>query len=304
MFGRRNRGTALLAAWIAAGLLALPAQAAELKPDTLAAFHTYVGAAELEMENELKDGHFLYIDGLPQQDRQNEYAALWQGVIYTAQVHTELDGRPVSVPSGLIHHWVAVVFIRGVTLAQALAVLDDYNRQCIIYKPTIRQSKLLEHHDGEYKIFLQFYKKSLVTVVLNADFDVLSTTLDPTQVTSKAYSTRIAEVQKVGTSQEHELPVGNDHGYLWRMNNYWRVEQKDGGVYVQVESISLTRRVPVIIAWLVDPLIKSIPRSVLTQLLTATRKAVIAEEARPGADAGVGSSPRSEPGSSCTAARP
>ena len=93
-------------------------------------------------------------------------------------------------------------------------------------------------------------------------------------------STRIVEVANPGKASQHELPAGNDHGYVWRLNTYWRVEEKDGGVYVQNESVALTRSVPLLFAWLVNPLIKSI---VLLRLLNATRKAVV--QVAPGAPA-------------------
>jgi len=95
---------------------------------------------------------------------------------------------------------------------------------------------------------------------------------------SKSCSTRIAEVEDAGKPDEHELPVGNDHGYVWRLYSYWRIEEKDGGVYIQVESIGLSRTIPWAIAWFVNPLVQSIPRSVLSQLLESTRKAVEARE--------------------------
>jgi hypothetical protein len=61
---------------------------------------------------------------------------------------------------------------------------------------------------------------------------------------------------------------------MWRLYSYWRIEEKDGGVYVQNESITLTRTVPAMLAWLINPLVKSIPRDVLSHLLTNTRNAV------------------------------
>jgi hypothetical protein len=96
----------------------------------------------------------------------------------------------------------------------------------------------------------------------------------PTRALGQAYSTRIAEVENPDKPDERELPVGNDHGYLWRLDNYWRVEEKDGGTYLQVESVGLTRTVPAILAWLINPLVKNIPRAVLSNLLNATRRAV------------------------------
>jgi hypothetical protein len=55
------------------------------------------------------------------------------------------------------------------------------------------------------------------------------------------------------------------------MNSYWRVEEKDGGVYLQNETIVLTRRVPPFLAWIVNPLLDSLPRALLNKLLFGTR---------------------------------
>jgi hypothetical protein len=94
-------------------------------------------------------------------------------------------------------------------------------------------------------------------------------------------SMRIAEVENPDSPKEHEKTVGNDHGYLWRLYTYWRIEEKDGGVYVQNESVSLSRTVPALLAFVVNPLVKSIPRNVLIHLLTDTRNAVEKAEAKP-----------------------
>ncbi len=67
---------------------------------------------------------------------------------------------------------------------------------------------------------------------------------------------------------------------MWRLNSYWRLEEKDGGIYVQNQSVSLSRTVPVLLAWLIEPLTKSIPREVLSRTLNDTRKAVEANAAK------------------------
>jgi hypothetical protein len=110
--------------------------------------------------------------------------------------------------------------------------------------------------------------------VMDANFDIQRASLGATRAMSKAYSTRIAEVANPGKQDEHELPVGNDHGYIWRLYSYWRIEEKNGGAYIQVESVGLSRSVPWVLAWLVNPLLESVPRGVLSNLLVATRKAV------------------------------
>jgi hypothetical protein len=81
----------------------------------------------------------------------------------------------------------------------------------------------------------------------------------------------------VGQPNEREKPVRTAHGYLWRLYTYSHLEEKDGGVYFQIESIALTRRVPVGLGWLINPFVKRIPRESLSMLLSATRKAVIAK---------------------------
>ncbi len=265
----------LLGAWAIAGLLAMPAPDVQLKQNTSSAFDDYIRATEARMDRDLQENRFLAIDDLPDARRQEAYADLREGTIYIQELHTLDDGKLIRVPGGLVHHWVGTVFIPGASLSGVVHVLQDYDNHQNIYKPDVRRSKLLERHGSESKIYLQFYRKSLVTVVLNANFDVFYAQQSATRSISKSYSTRIAEVVNADKPNERELPVGNDHGYLWRLDSYWRVEEKDGGVYVENESIALTRRVPAIIAWLVNPLLKSIPKGVLSNLLRATRNAVL-----------------------------
>ena len=85
-------------------------------------------------------------------------------------------------------------------------------------------------------------------------------------------STRIAEVENAGTPEEREKPVGHDGGYLWRLNTYWRLLTRDGGVYIQCESVSLTRGIPLGLGWIVGPFVTSIPRESLTFTLETTRR--------------------------------
>jgi hypothetical protein len=269
-----GRGRSLLRC-LALALLMASAQAAELKANTAAAFDRYIRATEAQHADDLRNDRFLVIDDLPDPAKKETYARLRQGQIYTEQLHTKEDGRYIAMPGGLVHHWVGVIFIPGATLSQVVVVLQNYDNHKNVNKPDVRRSKLLEHSGNEFKIYLQFYRKAIVTVVINANFDVHYTMSGPTRALSQSYSTRIAEVENPDKPNEHELPVGNDHGYLWRLDNYWRIEERDGGAYVQVESVGLSRSLPAIFAWLINPLVRSIPRAVLSSLLTATRRAVL-----------------------------
>lgn len=256
-------------------LPAKPSNAAELKQKTVEAFDHYIRATEARMAEELRKGNtFLWVDRLAESRRQMLYAQLREGQIAIEHLSTLEAGKPIKVPSGLIHHWAGVIFIPGASLPQALAVVQDYDNHENTYRPDVRRSKLLRRDGNNFKVYLQLYRKTIITVVLNAEFEVRYTPIDAARVYSQSYSTRIAEVEDPDEPDEREKPVGNDHGYLWRLYSYWRFLERDGGVYVQLESIALSRSVPSVFAWLVNPLLKRLPRETLSSLLTSTRAAV------------------------------
>jgi hypothetical protein len=253
---------------------AISCAAAELKQKTVEAFDHYVCNTEARMDAELRPGGpFLWVDSLPQPRRQRLYDLLRRGQLEIRQEKTEEEGK--SIPDGLIHHWTGVAFVPGVSLERALSLLQDYDNHWRTYKPDVRRSKLLEHTDNAFKIYLQFYKNSPRRVSFNTEFEVHYTRIDATHAISRAVSARIAELEHPEQPDSPELPVGQGHGYLWRLSNYWRLEEKDGGVYMQVDSIALSRDVPAIFAWFVNPLIRRISRQTLAHLLEATRRGLL-----------------------------
>lgn len=259
-------------------LASSPVPASELKPETVAGFDHYVRVTEARMNDDLENDHFLAVDSLSEQRRKAEYDRIQHGEIYLEPLRTLENGRSIHVPSGMVHHWVGVIFIPGATLSETLAVLKDYDNHKNIYKPIIRDSRLLEQDANKFKVYLRFYNTKGANVLLNVNFDIEYAELGRTRAQSTSHSTRIAEVENPGQPNERERPVGNDHGYMWRLDSYWRVEEKDGGVYVQNESIALTRTIPFLLAWLINPLVKSIPRGVISSLLLKTKDAVLKAE--------------------------
>ena len=259
------RTAAITALWLSAGIVTAqnPAAPAELEPATVQAFDSYIRNAEARMET---GGAFLWVDQDPARARQAR----------TGQVLSQPWGAQTEIPvsGGLIHDWIGAVFIPGATLDRTLALVQDYDHHKNIYRPEVIDSKLVSRTDGDFKIYLRLLKKKVLTVVLNTHHDVRYTRLDATRCRSRSYSTRIAEVDNAGKPGERELPVGHDHGFLWRLYSYWRFEERDGGVYVECEAISLTRGVPRGLGWLIDPIIRNLPRESLANTLTATRTAL------------------------------
>lgn len=257
---------------------------AELKPKTLEAFGRYVRATEARIDKELKrPGAFLYVDGLPEPRRSQVRAQLERGEVFMDRLQTlDASGRKITAPDALIHHWIGAVFIPGAALRQTLDLVQDYDRHQDIYKPEVVRSKLVSRNGNDFKIFYRLRKKKVITVTLNSDHDVQYFPVDEEHWYSRSYSTRIAEVSDADEPDEREKPVGNDGGFLWRLYSYWRFEERDGGVYVECESISLTRDIPVLLSWLIKPFVTGIPKESLQMTMGSTRSALLAKLAASG----------------------
>ena len=250
------------------------AAATQLKPATLDAFQHYVSLTETRMASEIHGPNaFLWVDQLPPQRRQAALEQLRQGQVITERLETREKGQPIPIPSGMVHHWVASVFVPGVDLLRTIAEQKNFDRSAQIYGPDIQRSKLLQADGNDFRVYYRIHRHVMVeSPTYNANFDVQFYPIDGQREYSRSYSTRIAELIDAGLPGEREKPVGEDLGYLWRLNTYTRYEARDGGVYIQTEFIALSRSVPAIFAWLVDPYIRSIPQDYLTHILGATRE--------------------------------
>jgi len=239
---------------------------AELKARTVAAFDDYTHRVSTRLDESLKGSTFLWADQSPERDRQ----------VRQGQVLAEsLTGKePVSLPGALIHDWVGAVFIPGVTLEKVLLVIQDYDRHKDLYKPEVIGSRLLSRNGNDFKIHLRLQKKKVITVVLDSYFDVHYVPIDSTRWYSSSLSTRIQEVENAGKPGESTLPVGDDRGFLWRLDSYWRFLERGGGVYVECEAVSLTRDTPRGLGWLIEPIIRDLPRESLINTLRKTREAM------------------------------
>ena len=90
-------------------------------------------------------------------------------------------------------------------------------------------------------------QKHVITVVMDTAYDIVFGRLDAQHGYSISRSTQISEIDSPGTANERALRPGEEHGFLWRLNTYWSYEERDGGLYMQIESVSLTRSIPT--AW-------------------------------------------------------
>jgi hypothetical protein len=156
------------------------------------------------------------------------------------------------------------------------SVLQDYPAYKQIYKPEVIESKMLDHKGNDYEIFLRLYKKQFVAIVLNANYQVHYGDVEPRRMYVNSRSTRIAEVKDPDRPNGEELPVGHDDGFLWALNSYWRFEEADGGVYAQLQAVSLSRDLPFGLMWL-KGFLQKFPRESMEATLRGTKKAMRAK---------------------------
>jgi hypothetical protein len=255
------------------------ASAEDLKWKTVDAFDHYVKLTEAQMDlKSARHGRYLWVEGLPQDRRAAASAQLRAGQVAIERLETpdpSGHGNQTTVPDGMIHHWIGTVFIPGATLAQTLALEQDYDHHQDFFRPDVMRSKILRHNGDDFTIELRLYKKKVVPTVLDTEHEVHYEMVDPTHAWSRSQTTRIQEVDNAGEKDERLEPAGHDRGFLWRMNTYWRFEQSDGGTYVECQSISLTRNIPAGLGWLIGPYVTSVPRESLTFTLATTRSAVL-----------------------------
>jgi hypothetical protein len=183
-------------------------------------------------------------------------------------------GDLLPVPHGLIHDWIGAVFIPGFTIADVFAVVHDYDRYHVFYKPTVVKAKLTERNGEDYAFSGVGLKKVFLwTIVLGGEFESHCSQLDRGRSYCISSSTRIQEIQDYGQADERKLPPNEGHGYIWRLYSVSKFEERDGGVYVEMEVMALSNDVSAV-RWLSKPVIEYMSREAITTILQQTREAV------------------------------
>jgi len=236
---------------------------AKLTPQTNSAFDRYIELAEANMKAERQPDRFL------QALTADVRAKLRTGDLRIEPRTTLDNGKPLKVPNGMIQDWAGIIFFPGTTLAQVKALLQDYAKYKEFYQPDVTDSRQISHQGDEFDVFLRLYKKHILTAVLNTTYNVTYGMLDARRMYVISRSTRIAEVKG-----DHEAPVGNDTGFLWRLNSYWLFEESDGGVYAECEAISLSRDVPLGLGFMLKGFLEQFPKESMVNTLRGTQKAL------------------------------
>ncbi len=242
--------------------------AASLEPITLKAWEDYVQSANARMEQRLSPGKtFLWVDEAP-----DRLARVRAGAVVVSPIGTQ---NPKRVPSGLIHDWIGAAFIPDVTLADVLQVVRDYARYKELYKPTVADSSLIATSQAKDLFSMRLlYKSVFLKTALDTDYESGYIRVDERHGYGISRATRIQEIEEDGTPAQHDLQEGEGSGFIWRLFSIARYLERDGGVYIELEAIGLSRDIPASLRWIVEPIVRRVSRGSLSTSLQQTENAV------------------------------
>ncbi len=265
MNGRMQTGSAFFKTVGLLSLAAAPAWVlAQPAPAATAAFNSYVARAEtqLDVRHRSSTGFLGPVD----------YARLRGGELTIDQLTT---GAGTELPGALLHDWRGAAFIAGGKAADFERMMKDHNAYPKAYAPQVLTARVLEHDGDHFETTMRVRQKHVLMVVMDATYDIAFGRLDARRGYSISRSTQIAEIDSPGTAHERALGPGEEHGFLWRMNTYWSWEERDGGLYIEIESVTLSRSIPVGLGWAIGPFIETVPSESLEFTLRATRDALL-----------------------------
>jgi hypothetical protein len=263
-------GTSKLHLVLLLAMLLFPAQsrAANLTTETVAAWDNYMLSVNATLQDRTRPGgSFLWTF-----ENSERIAKVHGGEL----IVTPAPGpNPRKVPGGLIHHWIAAAFLPNVNLNDVLEVTQDYDRYKEFYQPTVIASKAVARKaSDDYFSILLMNKALFLKTTLDADYQTTNVRLDDRRFYSVTRTTRVQEIEDFGQPGEHRRPEGEGDGYIWKVSGIGRLEQRDGGVYVEIEAIALSREIPPALHLFVDPIVRRVSRNSVLTSLKQTEEAV------------------------------
>lgn len=248
--------------------VSLKAEGASLTPATVAAWDSYLDAENAKLQKRALPGsEFLWTF-----EDAKRAVRVRRGEIVVGRMAKQ---DPLPIAGGLIHHWGGAMFLPHVTLSEVAEVTSDYGRYKEFYRPTVIDSKVVSRDHSLDKVSMVMMNKALfLQAALAADYDVETVSVDDHRLYRKSRTTRVQEIKAFGSVQEERIPEGEGSGYIWKLYSVARFEERDRGVYTEVEFIALSRDVPTAVRFIADPIIRNVSKSSLVTSLQQTDLAI------------------------------
>jgi hypothetical protein len=210
---------------------------------------------------------FLWMDEVPARAAKVKSRQI---VVAPAQPHI-----PQKVPSGLIHDWIGAGFLPGVSIRDVLPVVRDYGRYKEFYQPHVIDSKAIAADDSQDRFSMVLMNKAFFKkLALDSDYQATYFRVDEKRMYSISQTTHIHEIAEYGLAGQHDLPENQGTGLIWRLYSVARFEERDHGLYVELEAIALSRDIPAAVKVVAEPIVRRVSRDSLITALKQTEAAV------------------------------
>jgi hypothetical protein len=194
---------------------------------------------------------------------------------HPGELHIERVTASPNIATGArLDHWRGTTFVPGATAAAFEDLLRNFSAYPTTFSPEVLSARATPLSRDHLLATMRVRQHHVITVVMDATYDVTFAESTPQRGYSRSRSTSITEIDSAGTPREHPLSPAQEHGFLWRLNTWWSWEERDGGLAIQIETVSLSRSVPRGLGWIVGPYVDSIPRESLEFTLTHARDAL------------------------------
>jgi len=238
-----------------------PAAQAAPPAEAVAGWNRYVADAEARIERERIS--MLAVVGPNQiaragSARRSDTRPLLAGCSPDSE-SIRCDGESINIASGTISRWRGSVFLRGVSLDRLLQRLQHPGTPPP--QAEIVASRVLSRTADSLQVSIRLVRTAIVTMTYDTEHDMRFERWTGAFATARSVATRIDE-------------VGGDHGFLWRLNSYWRYLQVNDGVLVELESLTLSRTVPALLRPVAAPIVTRIARESMVRTLEALRRYV------------------------------
>ena len=240
----------------------------EPAPAAISAFNSYISAVEARLVQQHRSPIGFIV---PQALSEQGETRLRQGELIIEQI---TPSTSADLSGAMLYHWRGTAFAPGAKAADFERLMKNFDAYPQKFSPQVLQSKILSQQDDHFQVLMRVRQKHVITVVMDTTYDVTFARLDALRGYSITRSTQISEIDSPGTRHEHALTSSEEHGFLWRLYTYWTYEERDGGLYMQIESVSLTRSIPTGLGWAIGPFVESVPRESLEFTLRSTCNAL------------------------------
>ena len=231
--------------------------ASEPTPLALSAFNSYISSVESRLARQHRSPNdFIAPIASPAQSE----IRLRRGELNIEQLTPSMT---LDLPGAMLHDWRGTAFAAGAKAADFERMMKNFSAYPQYFSPQVVQARVLSHDGDRFQTSIRVRQQHVITVVMDTAYEVTFGRLDAQHGYSISRSSRISEIGSPSTRNERPLKPSEQHGFLWRLNTYWSYEERDGGLYMQIESVSLTRSIPAGLGWAIGPFVTSVPRESL-----------------------------------------